>query len=76
MGKGWPFRKTKHDREASSSRANKKNEWDRHYVPVDHARGLFDEDRAVLWPDVNLAPQLAAGTGFVSTVRLKQMFLC
>ncbi|KAK1667945.1 hypothetical protein QYE76_056104 [Lolium multiflorum] len=77
MGKGWPFRKTKHDHKASSSRADKKNEWDRHYVPVDHVRGLFDEDRAVLWLDDNLAPQLAADDPDIFTVEFEHNgFFC
>jgi hypothetical protein len=54
MGKGWPFHKTKNNQEASSSRDGKKKEQDLLYIPMDHARKLFNEDHAVPLPDVNL----------------------
>ena len=53
MGKGWPFKKAKHDGEASSSRGGKKPRRKR-YVRVEFARRLWEENRPIPWPDVNL----------------------
>ena len=53
MGKGWPFKKAKHDGEASSSRGGKKPRRHR-YVRVKFARRLWEENRPVSWPDANL----------------------
>ena len=52
MGKGWPFRKTKNDHEAGSSRFGKKP-LDRRYVPIEFARRLWEGDRPVPWPDAS-----------------------
>jgi hypothetical protein len=54
MGKGWPFRKTKHDNEDGSSREGKKKEQYYHYVQIDYAHGLFNKDCAVPWPNVSM----------------------
>ncbi|KAK1632488.1 hypothetical protein QYE76_006803 [Lolium multiflorum] len=66
MGKKcWPFRKTKNDQEASSSRSVKKARVGR-YVRVYLARQLWEENRPVPWPDANpggLVPELAARAG-------------
>jgi hypothetical protein len=42
MGKSWPFRKTKQDGEAGSSRGGKKP-WQRCYIQVEFARRLWEE---------------------------------
>ena len=48
-----PFKKAKHDGEDSSSRGGKKPRRKR-YVWVEFARRLWEENRPVPWPDVNL----------------------
>jgi hypothetical protein len=62
---GWPFRKTKHDHLAISSRVDKRKERNCHYVSVDYAWRLFDENHAMFWPDVNLPPGRHLNSGRV-----------
>jgi hypothetical protein len=55
MGKGWPFRKTKHDCEARSSSAKKaKTSRYRWYVPVELAHRLLEENRPIPWSDAGM----------------------
>jgi hypothetical protein len=53
MGKSWPFSKTKNDHEASGSRSGKKPRVGQ-YIHVEFAHRLWEENRAVPWPDASL----------------------
>jgi hypothetical protein len=47
MGKGWTYRKTKNDHEASGSQSDKKPQVGR-YIRIEFARLLWEENRPVL----------------------------
>jgi hypothetical protein len=54
MGKGWLFRKTKHDSESRSSLAKEKTSRSHQYVLVELPYRLFEENRPVPWPDAGM----------------------
>jgi hypothetical protein len=54
MGNGWPFRRSNHDHDASSSLGGKKKERQRHCMSIDVAWQLFEENKMAPWGDVIL----------------------